>query len=114
MRNEKGFTLIELMITVGIVGILSAIAIPSYENYVAKAQASEGLLLAEGFKPPVAEFFTAHGVLPSSNQDIGANGASGNFISDVAVRTDGAVVLCLNPSAWCVASKFWRSAACGR
>jgi type IV pilus assembly protein PilA len=57
MKNvQKGFTLIELMIVVAIIGILAAIAIPAYQSYVAKAQASEAFALSDGLKTPVAEW----------------------------------------------------------
>jgi type IV pilus assembly protein PilA len=52
---QKGFTLIELMIVVAIIGILAAVAIPAYQDYTAKAQASEGFTLLAGMKTPVAE-----------------------------------------------------------
>ena len=55
-KMQKGFTLIELMIVVAIIGILAAIAIPAYQSYVAKAQASEAFALSDGLKTPVAEF----------------------------------------------------------
>ena len=54
-KLEKGFTLIELMIVVAIIGILAAVAIPAYQDYTAKAQASEALLLLGGLKNPVSE-----------------------------------------------------------
>ena len=55
-KVQQGFTLIELMIVVAIIGILAAIAIPAYQSYVAKAQASEAFALSDGLKTPVAEF----------------------------------------------------------
>ncbi|MFZ5465880.1 MAG: pilin [Pseudomonadota bacterium] len=54
-KAQQGFTLIELMIVVAIIGILAAIAIPAYSDYTARAQASEGFTLLDGFKTPIAE-----------------------------------------------------------
>lgn len=62
-KNKRGFTLIELMITVAIVGVLSAIAIPAYKDYTIKAKVSEGMLLAEGYKAEMTEYISSHGSL---------------------------------------------------
>ncbi|EMR8571138.1 TPA: pilin [Neisseria gonorrhoeae] len=60
---QKGFTLIELMIVIAIVGILAAVALPAYQDYTARAQVSEAILLAEGQKSAVTEYYlkTANG-----------------------------------------------------
>lgn len=70
MNNKihKGFTLIELMITVAIVGILAAVALPAYQDYTIKAQISEGLILLEGAKTAVADYYTDNGALPTASQ----------------------------------------------
>lgn len=82
---QKGFTLIELMIVVAIIGILAAIAIPAYQDYIARAQVSDGVQLLGGLKTPLSEFFSDRGVWPASLTDIGAN-TSGKYVSSV-VRT---------------------------
>jgi type IV pilus assembly protein PilA len=66
-KVQQGFTLIELMIVVAIIGILAAIAIPAYQDYTIRSQVSEGLSLASGSKVAVAEFFQNEGALPADN-----------------------------------------------
>ena len=63
---QKGFTLIELMIVVAIIGILAAIAIPAYQDYTIRAQVTEGINLADAVKVAVADYYTQNGVFPAA------------------------------------------------
>lgn len=64
-KNHNGFTLIELMIVVAIIGILASVAIPSYQSYIARAQLSESISFGSVAKTPVEEFISVNGVFPS-------------------------------------------------
>ncbi len=69
--KQQGFTLIELMIVVAIIGILAAIAIPAYQDYTIRAQISEGLTLSAGAKVAVTEYFMDRGIWPTDNAEAG-------------------------------------------
>ena len=87
-KVQQGFTLIELMIVVAIIGILAAIAIPAYQDYTIRAQVSEGMNLSAAAKAAVTEFFQDRGIFPNNNIDAGlsaANTISGNYVASVTV-----------------------------
>ena len=95
-RVSYGFTLIELMIVVVIIGILAAVGIPQYQNYVARSQAAEGFSLAGGLKTALAEYRDTNGEFPDGTTDahtaIGVEGAdkiTGKYITGVEVSNDG-------------------------
>ena len=81
---QEGFTLIELMIVVAIIGILAAVAIPAYQDYTAKAQASEAYIILDGLKTPVADAISASGVTTSCVIPIGTI-STGNSVAGTAV-----------------------------
>ncbi|MBH2262091.1 pilin [Neisseria meningitidis] len=85
---QKGFTLIELMIVIAIVGILAAVALPAYQDYTARAQVSEAILLAEGQKSAVTEYYLNHGTWPSNNTSAGvatSTDIKGKYVEKVEV-----------------------------
>ncbi|HEZ3022948.1 TPA: pilin [Neisseria meningitidis] len=86
---QKGFTLIELMIVIAIVGILAAVALPAYQDYTARAQVSEAILLAEGQKSAVTEYYLNHGEWPANNSSAGVASSStikGKYVAGVKVE----------------------------
>ena len=90
-QMQKGFTLIELMITVAIVGILAAVALPAYQDYTIRGQASEGMVLAEGAKTAVAETYANKGEMPKTNAEAGFDGAKGKYVGKVEIGANGAI-----------------------
>jgi type IV pilus assembly protein PilA len=87
-KMQQGFTLIELMIVVAIIGILAAIAIPAYQDYTIRSQVSEAAVLADGQKTALAEFFNNTGRFPTTQQSAGLE-TSTSIVGKYVTQVDG-------------------------
>ena len=101
--TQGGFTLIELMIVVAIIGVLASIAVPQYQNYVGRAQVSEAISLASSAKTAVSEYYMTIGDWPEGNDEAGLSAADqiqGSYVNSVNVKTldgqGGGIVVTMN------------------
>ena len=96
---QKGFTLIELMIVVAIIGILASIALPAYQDYTKRAHVTEGIALASGAKTAVAEYHATNAAFPTTNALAGLADATdivGNAVKSVTVGAAGIITAVFN------------------
>jgi type IV pilus assembly protein PilA len=88
MNTQHGFTLIELMIVISIIGILASVSLPAYQDYTVRAQVGTSLMLVSELKPHVIDFYKARGQFPTDNEQAGIPGANyiiGNHVKSVTI-----------------------------
>ncbi len=95
-KNQQGYTLIELMIVLAVVGILASIAIPAYQDYTIRAQISEGIVLAAGARAALQDYFYDSGDWPNNNVKAGIanqNDIEGKYVKSVRVKDNEIIIM---------------------
>jgi len=87
MNNNKGFTLIELMIVIAIIGIIVSIAFPAYQNYIAQAQINEAVILTSGLKAPMTTYYQSAGTVPNMADVSGVS--EGKYVASITIMNFG-------------------------
>ena len=84
LREQQGFTLIELMIVIAIIGILAAVAIPAYSDYTIRAKVSEAIGFGAAAKTSVSEYYTSEGTMPTTAAKAGVDSVTKGVVDSVA------------------------------
>jgi type IV pilus assembly protein PilA len=95
-KMQQGFTLIELMIVVAIVGILAAIALPAYQDYTTRSKVTEGLTLAEAAKTAVSDHYQTIGTMPASMASAGYVSPTTKYVDSIRIANNGLITITYN------------------